>query len=110
MTKHIDRNSKETEFNPFNKEVKHHEVVSAKSGSGLSILQAKVEREKAYRLKTAAFQEWQHKLHRNDTLPRGPFFKGKKAGKPIFIMDECHLLFERSTPDSPMMQKLEEGL
>ncbi|HHC7087292.1 TPA: hypothetical protein ACN376_003994 [Vibrio parahaemolyticus] len=83
---------------------------SLPEGFDVKKAQAKAEQEKAYRLKTAAFREWQHKLHRNDTLPRGAFFKGKKAGKPIFIMDECHLLFERSTPDSPMMQKLEEGL
>ncbi|MBY7933061.1 hypothetical protein KW447_19025 [Vibrio fluvialis] len=38
--------------------------------------------------KNAAYKEWLHKLNRNDKLPRGKFFKGKKAGKPIIIMDE----------------------
>ncbi|MBS0044184.1 hypothetical protein KFE26_18025 [Shewanella sp. M16] len=36
----------------------------------------------------AAFKEWQGKLNRNDQLPRGQFFKGKKAGKPHMLLDE----------------------
>lgn len=39
--------------------------------------------------KNAAFKEWLHKLGRKDTLPRGRFFRGKKAGKPIILIDEC---------------------
>lgn len=45
-------------------------------------------------LRSAPFTEWQHKLKRGDKLPRGKFFRGKKAGKPVFIMDEAHLLNE----------------
>ncbi len=42
--------------------------------------------------KNAAFRAWQRKLNRGDRLPRGKFFKGKRAGKPLVIMDEGHLL------------------
>ncbi|WP_045391873.1 hypothetical protein [Vibrio rotiferianus] len=38
--------------------------------------------------KNAAYKDWLHKLNRNDKLPRGKFFKGKKAGKPIILVDE----------------------
>lgn len=38
--------------------------------------------------KNAAYKDWQYKLNRKDKLPRGMFFKGKKAGKPIVLMDE----------------------
>ncbi|MEZ9359036.1 hypothetical protein AB4175_04015 [Vibrio cyclitrophicus] len=62
---------------------------------------AKTEQDKAYRLKTAAFKEWQHKLHPNDQLPRGAFFKNKRAGKPIVIMDEFHRYFERPAHPFP---------
>lgn len=54
------------------------------------------ERQKAQRLKTAAFRDWQHKLNRNDQLPRGKFFKGKKAGKPIILIDECWQFFSKT--------------
>lgn len=47
-----------------------------------------LERRVAYLRKTAAFKEWQEKLSVGDRLPRGKFFKGKKAGKPIFLVDE----------------------
>ncbi|EGQ9696261.1 hypothetical protein [Vibrio diabolicus] len=43
----------------------------------------------AYRGKNAAYKDWLYKLSRNDQLPRGRFFKGKKAGKPIVLIDEC---------------------
>jgi len=43
--------------------------------------------------KNAAFKDWIYKLNRGDTLPRGKFFQGKSAGKPLLIMDESHLLF-----------------
>lgn len=36
-----------------------------------------LEKRKAYHLKPAAFRDWQHKLNRNDQLPRGKFIKGK---------------------------------
>lgn len=29
----------------------------------------------------AAYKDWLYKLNRNDKLPRGKFFKDKKAGK-----------------------------
>lgn len=51
-----------------------------------------LEREKKRHLKTAAFRDWQHKLNHGDQLPRGKFFKGKKAGKPVILMDEAWLL------------------
>lgn len=39
--------------------------------------------------KRAAFREWQYKLSRGDKLPRGKYFNGKKAGRPIVIIDEA---------------------
>jgi len=38
------------------------------------------------------FQDWQYKLKRGDKLPRGNWFKGKKAGKPYQVIDEAHQL------------------
>lgn len=38
------------------------------------------------------FQDWQYKLKRGDKLPRGKWFKGKKAGKPYQVIDEAHQL------------------
>ena len=46
--------------------------------------------------KNAAFQQWQHNLKRGDKLPRGKFFKGKKAGRPLFIMDEAWSLCSKN--------------
>tara|TARA_Y100000780_G_C13548965_1_gene364526 strand:- start:51 stop:275 length:225 start_codon:yes stop_codon:yes gene_type:complete len=46
--------------------------------------------------KNAAFRQWQQKLKRGEKLPRGKFFKGKKAGKPLFIMDEAWLLISKN--------------
>jgi len=43
------------------------------------------------RKRTACFEEWRAKLQPNDRLPRGPFFKGKKAGVEPLIMDEYWL-------------------
>lgn len=54
------------------------------------------EKAKAYHLKTAAFRDWQHKLNRNDQLPRGKFFKGKQAGKTIILIDECWQFFPKT--------------
>lgn len=45
-------------------------------------------------LRVAAFRDWQHRLNRGDKLPRGTFFKGKRAGKPFIMMDEAHFLNE----------------
>lgn len=47
-----------------------------------------LERRVAYLRKTAAFKEWQEKLKVGDRLPRGKFFKGKKAGRPLRLLDE----------------------
>lgn len=56
-----------------------------------------VERYVAYRRKTAAFEEWRQMLKRNDRLPRGKFFKGKKPGRSLVVMDE----FWRAKADEP---------
>ncbi len=45
-------------------------------------------RHKAYRRKTAAFEEWRKKLNHADRLPRGRFFKGKKPGRTFVVIDE----------------------
>jgi hypothetical protein len=34
------------------------------------------------------FTDWQYKLKRGDKLPRGKWFKDKKAGKPYLVFDE----------------------
>ncbi len=47
------------------------------------------------RKKHAAFIDWQHKLKRGDQLPRGEYFKDKRAGRPRFIMDEAHTFLKR---------------
>lgn len=39
-------------------------------------------------LKAAAFTDWQNRLKRGDKLPRGKFFRGKKAGRPLVAVDE----------------------
>lgn len=49
--------------------------------------------QKKHAIKMSAFKDWQYKLNRNDTLPRGKFFAGKVAGKPIVIMDELSTYF-----------------
>jgi len=41
------------------------------------------------RRKTAAFEAWRLQLNPKDRLPRGPFFRGKTAGKPnLGMIDE----------------------
>lgn len=47
-----------------------------------------LQRHEAYRRKTAAFEEWRLRLNRSDRLPRGRFFKGKKPGRKLVVMDE----------------------
>tara|TARA_B100000700_G_scaffold292896_1_gene353334 strand:- start:858 stop:1082 length:225 start_codon:yes stop_codon:yes gene_type:complete len=44
----------------------------------------------------SAFKEWQYKLKRGEKLPRGKYFNGKKAGKPLIIMDEAWSFFSKS--------------
>ncbi|MFK4135922.1 hypothetical protein ACI2KR_27110 [Pseudomonas luteola] len=51
-------------------------------------LMADIERFDKYRRKTAAFEEWRKKLFRNDRLPRGKFFVGKKPGGKLVAIDE----------------------
>lgn len=44
---------------------------------------------KAKRNNEAPFKYWlENVLKRGDILPRGKFFKGKTAGKPIWVTDE----------------------
>ena len=45
--------------------------------------------------KEAPFKQWQHQLRRGYQLPRGKYFKGKKAGRPIMIMDEAWKLLNK---------------
>lgn len=64
---------------------------AAKYGRGIAtVTQAMpdLEKERAYLRKTAAFEEWRQKLNRGDRLPRGKFFKGKRPGKKIVLVDE----------------------
>lgn len=35
-----------------------------------------------------AFQDWIEHLNRNDRLPRGRFFAGKKPGRRLAVFDE----------------------
>lgn len=50
------------------------------------------------RIKThAAFKEWQHKLKRNERLPRGRYFRNKKPGKPSILLDEFHSMWHQTS-------------
>ncbi len=40
------------------------------------------------RRRRPAFDDWLHQLSRNDRLPRGHYFRGKRPGKPLIIVDE----------------------
>lgn len=66
---------------------------------GTKVIQVQQDLDKylALKGKDAAYKDWLHKLNRNDKLPRGKFFKGKKAGKPIILMDEAHLFLGGSS-------------
>lgn len=46
--------------------------------------------------KNAAYKDWLNKLISTDQLPRGRFFKGKKAGRPRFIFDEAWQFLSRN--------------
>lgn len=35
-----------------------------------------------------AFDDWLHQLSRKDRVPRGRYFRGKRPGKPLIIVDE----------------------
>ena len=47
-------------------------------------------------LRESALREWQYRLKPGDKLPRGKFFKGKRAGKPFIMMDEAPLIMNES--------------
>lgn len=57
--------------------------------------QADIARFEAYRRKTAAFEEWRQKLNLSDRLPRGRFFKGKRPGRKLVVMDEFWQAFSK---------------
>lgn len=40
------------------------------------------------RRRRPAFDDWLHQLSRNDRVPRGRYFRGKRPGKPLIIVDE----------------------
>ena len=40
------------------------------------------------RRRRPAFYDWLHQLSRKDRVPRGRYFRGKRPGKPLLIMDE----------------------
>lgn len=37
-----------------------------------------------------AYKEWLYRLKAGERLPRGRFFRKKKPGRPIMMMDEFH--------------------
>ncbi|WP_261643111.1 hypothetical protein [Erwinia mallotivora] len=45
-----------------------------------------------------AFKDWQHRLKRGERLPRGRFFRGKKPGRPLVVIDEMHKVWGRLPP------------
>jgi len=40
------------------------------------------------RRRRPAFDDWLHQLSRKDRVPRGRYFRGKRPGKPLIIVDE----------------------
>jgi len=40
------------------------------------------------RRRRPAFDEWLHQLSRKDRVPRGRYFRGKRPGKHLIIVDE----------------------
>jgi hypothetical protein len=40
------------------------------------------------RRRRPAFDDWLHQLSRKDRVPRGRYFRGKRPGNPLLIMDE----------------------
>lgn len=45
-----------------------------------------------------AFRDWQHSLKHGERLPRGCFFRGKKPGRPLVIIDEMHQMWGQLPP------------
>ena len=70
-------------------------IVTQEIPGNIKEIKIKAEKQIKYRRKTAAFRDWQFSLKRGDTLPRGKFFKGKKAGGQIVITDEAHLFISQ---------------
>ena len=40
------------------------------------------------RRRRPAFNDWLHQLLYKDRVPRGRYFRGKRPGRPLLIMDE----------------------
>ena len=40
------------------------------------------------RRRRPAFDDWLHQLSRKDRVPRGRYFRGKRPGKPLIMVDE----------------------
>lgn len=40
------------------------------------------------RRRRPAFDDWLHQLSRKDSVPSGRYFRGKRPGKPLIIVDE----------------------
>jgi hypothetical protein len=45
------------------------------------------------RRRRPAFDDWLHQLSRKDRVPRGRYFRGKRPGKPLIIVDEFRQQF-----------------
>ncbi|MBP2200542.1 hypothetical protein HA50_26490 [Pantoea cypripedii] len=60
-------------------------------GRGLTITQSADMFKGNVRRCRPAFDEWARKLHPGDRLPRGRYFRDKKPGLPLLIMDEFWL-------------------
>lgn len=40
------------------------------------------------RRRRPAFDDWLHQLSHKDRVPRGRYFRGKRPGRPLMIVDE----------------------
>ncbi len=45
------------------------------------------------RRRRPAFDDWLHQLSRKDRVPRGRYFRRKRPGKPLIIVDEFRQQF-----------------
>ncbi|EBW4027513.1 hypothetical protein DPF09_22440 [Salmonella enterica subsp. enterica serovar Agona] len=75
--------------------VKTVQVTQSLSDLGLKLgSDGKLVRLDGSRIKSnAAFKEWLYKLKAGERLPRGRYFKNKRPGKPLMILDEFHSMF-----------------
>ncbi|EKZ8998595.1 hypothetical protein RE762_004467 [Salmonella enterica] len=73
------------------------EITQRLSDFGLKIgVDGKLIRLDGSRIKNyAAEKEWLHKLKAGECLPRGKFFRNKKPGKPLIIIDEFHMMWKK---------------